>query len=129
MASKSYAANSHCHGIVPKKFGLVSLEMQRKSVITQVLSKYFVFVMVRDPFSRLASTFHNLLHHGPAKKETFWTRVYGRILKRIRSPNGTSKRREIMFDNFLDYITDPGEDNSNAHWDSYQKLLKPCRIR
>lgn len=93
---------------------------------SHILRTYFKFMFVRHPLTRLLSAYRNKFEK--ANNPTFeWFRrkilIYNNIDSHSENP--------LTFTHFLLYLTDPEGKNMhvNEHWQSYQELCHPCRIK
>lgn len=129
------------HGVDMTKFGLKKLSSYSGSQIMKRLRSYFVFIVVRDPYERLASAYKNMASRLGIKEKSFWkdtsktlmkhyvNRVTDGLKKNPRAVVNNSSVAEItFFEEFLLYVI-ATKGRSNYHWSTYSDLVHPCHVR
>ena len=112
------------------KLGLHYFQHVPSYDINRYLSKYYKFVFVRHPFTRLVSAFRNKLNPG----QSWYIQRYGRqIIKQFRDINSTRiNTTMVTFREFVRYLmymsTFPGN-VYDEHWAPYYRLACPCNIQ
>ena len=119
-----------------RKIGLVYLDALSKEAAISMLQRYYKYVFVRHPFTRLLAAYRDKIWRG----DLYYQRTYGyKILKLFRPwvLNVTKSRLvRVRFPEFVQYIIylhrQKGERayfDFNEHWAPFHTLTFPCQIQ
>lgn len=109
--------------------GLPTLLAYSQKQIRCRLSKYYKFIFVRHPLTRLVSAFRDKFRDMDAIGYRMAPQLF-EYESQITSETG-HKGDKIRFIHFLNYLrnyTIEGEKRPNKHWDIYQNVCNPCSI-
>ena len=93
-------------------------------IANRMLRTYFKFLFVREPFERFLSAYIDKFYH---RKPDFMS-LYGKIIKRSLATGVNVKDQNVTFDEFVNYVLSIGGGYWNEHWQTYDKLCRPCAI-
>ena len=92
----------------------------------EMLKTFFKFVFVREPFERLLSAYIDKFYNNDPGFYSLWgPHIVSRYKKGM-----TPEETKITFDEFVSFVVrlnDRGM-HCNEHWQTYDKLCKPCGI-
>ncbi|CAG5120710.1 unnamed protein product [Candidula unifasciata] len=109
---------------------LTHLRKYQNDEILYRLNNYFKFVFVREPFERILSAFKNKFAAN-TNSSIYFRKVFGeKIIDRYRQNPLANPGRNLTFEEFINYLTDPQKQiPMNEHWEKYYKLCHPCWIQ
>lgn len=111
--------------------GIRELKSYNPTEIRLRLSKYYKFLFVRHPLTRIVSAFRDKLLHDSDQSR----RYLPRILKYTRNidsseVNNSLNARSLTFSEFLAYTYTSGKIiRTDQHWENIYRLCNPCGIR
>ena len=111
--------------------GLIYVNGLSEAEVGSVLTKYYKFVFVRHPFTRILSAFRDKINPG----DTYYHRTYGAQILRLfrRSASSTTKSLGVgvTFPEFVQYIIylHKHKQRFDEHWAPYHTLIFPCQIK
>ncbi|XP_023687552.1 carbohydrate sulfotransferase 10 isoform X1 [Paramormyrops kingsleyae] len=119
-----------------EKNGLPRLSSLTEKEITERLSTYFKFFIVRDPFERLISAFKDKFLQNPRFEPWYKHNIAPAIIRKYRKVHGGSTGAPgLRFEDFVRYLGDPGRwrldrqfGDHVIHWVTYVELCAPCDI-
>lgn len=126
-----------------EKNGLPRLSSYSPPEVTQRLSSYFKFLIVRDPFERLISAFKDKFVLNPRFEPWYKHDIAPAIIRKYRRIHRDHDREEeehgagLRFDDFVRYLGDSeGRGRLDRqfgahiiHWVTFSELCAPCEIR
>ncbi|CAJ1086936.1 carbohydrate sulfotransferase 10 [Xyrichtys novacula] len=121
-----------------EKNGLPRLSSFKPQEITQRLSTYFKFFIVRDPFERVISAFKDKFVKNPRFEPWYKHDIAPAIIRKYRKSHRDSDRAAsgLHFEDFVRYLGDTeGRHRMDRqfgehiiHWVTYADLCAPCEI-
>lgn len=126
-----------------EKNGLPRLSSYSPPEVTERLSSYFKFLIVRDPFERLISAFKDKFVLNPRFEPWYKHDIAPAIIRKYRrihrdqEREGEERGAGLRFEDFVRYLGD-GEGRGRLdrqfgahiiHWVSFAELCAPCDIR
>ncbi|XP_061746018.1 carbohydrate sulfotransferase 10-like isoform X2 [Nerophis ophidion] len=105
--------------------------------ITHRLNTYFKFIIVRDPFERLITTFEEKFLFRKPTEVCFQHTIAPAIIHRYRKDFPFLADTGLMFDEFVRYLADADARETMdwqfgrniVHWATYAELCAPCDVR
>ncbi|XP_074657210.1 carbohydrate sulfotransferase 13-like [Tubulanus polymorphus] len=135
----SYIGSIVNHGLRKDQWNKYSDDEPDALLFEQKYKKYYRFIFVRDPFSRLLSCYRDKFLN--RTDDFYYRRVYGRkIVKSFRSSASDDEieKGSATFGEFLRYLA-PRNDREdtrddfincfNDHWSQYHELCEPCEFK
>lgn len=123
-----------------EKNGLPRLSSYSPPEVTQRLSAYFKFLIVRDPFERLISAFKDKFVLNPRFEPWYKHDIAPAIIRKYRrihrEHEGEERGAGLRFDDFVRYLGDSeGRGRLDRqfgahiiHWVTFSELCAPCDI-
>ena len=114
-----------------QNIGLIYVHALSRAEVGSVLKKYYKFVFVRHPFTRILSAFRNKINPG----DTYYRRTYGaqilRLFRKSASSIAKSRGVGVTFPEFVQYIIylHKYKQRFDEHWAPYHTLTFPCQIK
>ena len=125
----AHAADINVHvKSVQESFGIKTLASYSQAEINYRLDNYFKFLVVRHPFDRLMSTFHEKFDGNPLNYATFYSDVveehFGDYMAR-----DSRDRILVNVSQFLELVATEPIRFYDRHWKSYHRYCHPCSIQ